>query len=58
MGQTQGFHQRLQACRADAVASKALGGFLDDALMGLGFMVLRVTHRGKSPQLGSHLTQG
>ncbi len=44
MGQAQGFHQRLQAGGADTVLAKSGGSFLDDALMGLGFVIWRVTH--------------
>jgi hypothetical protein len=40
MGQVQGFHQWLQAGGVYAVAAKACRGFLDDALVGLSFVVL------------------
>lgn len=36
--QVQRFHQRLQASGSDAVAAKAHGGFLDDAVVHLGIM--------------------
>lgn len=40
MHQVQCLHQGLQAGCADAVAAKAHGGFLDDALVRLGFVIL------------------
>ncbi|MNE24525.1 hypothetical protein D3C80_1178180 [compost metagenome] len=44
MGQAQRFHQRLQAGGTDAIAAKARRCFLDDPLVGLGFVVLRIAH--------------
>ncbi|MNN08836.1 hypothetical protein D3C81_1217020 [compost metagenome] len=55
VGQPQRFHQRLQASRPNTVPTESHGSFLDDALVGLGFMVLRVTHL-KSPQQCAILT--
>lgn len=46
MGQSQCLHKRLQPRGAYAVTSKACGRFLNDALMGLGLMVLGVPHDG------------
>ncbi len=37
--QVQSFHQGLQPGGPNPVAAKAYGGFLDDALVSLGFMV-------------------
>jgi hypothetical protein len=44
MGQPQCLHQRLQTGCANTVPTKARGGFVKDALMGLGFVIFGVTH--------------
>jgi hypothetical protein len=40
VGEAQRFHEGLQPRRTNPVPSEEPGGFLDDALMGLGFMAL------------------
>ena len=44
VGQAQRLHQRLQAGGTDAVAAKAQGRLLDDALMSLGLVIFRIAH--------------
>ena len=46
MGKSQRFHKRLQPRRTYTVASETYGRFLNDALMGLGLMVLGIPHDG------------
>lgn len=52
MGQVQRLHQGLQAGGANAIAAKAHGRFLDDALVSLGFVVSGITHKAASGTRG------